>query len=140
MLIRKLQKHLGSLRGQRIAVLGLSFKPDTDDTRDAPAIHIARRLVELGAKVTGHDPVVRSLPQLPSVKVSDDPFTAADRADATVIVTEWKDYQELDLTRLASAMAGTLVLDGRNCLDPDAVAAAGLQYEGIGRAGHRRRS
>jgi nucleotide sugar dehydrogenase len=136
--IRKLQRHLGSLRGQRIAIFGLSFKPDTDDIRDAPALHIAKRLVELGASVTAHDPVVRSLDRLPAVKVSDDAFTAADRADAVVIVTEWQDYRDLDLERLASSMAGDLVLDGRNCMDPDAVAAAGLLYEGIGRAGHRR--
>ena len=135
--IRKLQRHLGSLRGKRVALFGLSFKPDTDDTRDAPAIHIARRLVELGATVTAHDPVVRSLAQLPAVKVSDDPFTAADRADAAVVVTEWRDYREIDLDRLAGVMEGRLVLDGRNCLDPDAVTAAGLLYEGIGRAGHQ---
>lgn len=134
--IRKLQRQLGSLRGQRIALLGLSFKPDTDDTRDAPAIHIARRLVELGASVTAHDPVVKSLPRLPAVKVTDNPYAAADRSDAVVIVTEWQEYRDLDFSRLAGLMAGRLVLDGRNCLSPDSVTSAGLRYEGIGRAGH----
>ena len=134
--IRKLQRHLGSLRGKRIALLGLAFKPDTDDTRDAPAIHIARRLIELGASVTAHDPVVQSLPQVPGAKVADDAYTAATRADAVAIVTEWEEYGRLDLERMARDMAGTLVIDGRNCLDPAAVRAAGLDYEGIGRAGH----
>ena len=133
--IRKLQRHLGSLRGQRIAVLGLSFKPDTDDTRDAPAIHIARRLVELRASVAAHDPVVKSLPRVPAVKVTDDPYTAADRSDAVVIVTEWPEYRSLDFARLETLMSGRLVLDGRNCLNQADVAAAGLVYEGIGRGG-----
>ena len=133
--IRKLQRHLGSLRGKRIAILGLAFKPDTDDTRDAPAIHIARRLVELGASVTAHDPVVKSMRRLPAVKVADDAYTAADRADATVVITEWDEYRTLDFSRLASAMDGKLVIDGRNCLDPAKAEAAGLAYEGIGRAG-----
>jgi nucleotide sugar dehydrogenase len=134
--IRKLQRHLGSLRGKRIALLGLAFKPDTDDTRDAPAIHIARRLVELGASVVAHDPVVKSLAQLPAVKVADEAATAADRADAIVVVTEWQQYRELDFVALAANMAGRLVIDGRNCLDPQAVVDAGLAYEGIGRAGY----
>lgn len=134
--IRKLQRHLGSLRGKRIALLGLAFKPDTDDIRDAPAIHIARRLVELGASATAHDPVVKSLSRLPAVKVSDDAYTGADRADAVVVITEWNEYRNLDFDRLAGTMAGRLVIDGRNCLDPVRVEAAGLAYEGIGRAGH----
>jgi nucleotide sugar dehydrogenase len=134
--IRKLQRHLGSLRGKRVALLGLAFKPDTDDTRDAPAIHIARRLIELGASVTAHDPVVRSLPQLATVKVADDPYTAATRANAVAVVTEWQEYRSLAFDRIASVMAGRLVIDGRNCLDPDAVEGSGLVYEGIGRAGH----
>ena len=136
--IRKLQRHLGSLRGKRIALLGLAFKPDTDDTRDAPALHIARRLIELGASVTAHDPVVRTLPQLPGVKVADDPYTAATRADAIAVVTEWSEYRELDFDRVAAAMAGRFVIDGRNCLDQEGVEASGLTYEGIGRAGHAR--
>ena len=133
--IRKLQRHLGSLRGQRVAVFGLAFKPDTDDIRDAPAIHIARRLVELGATVSAHDPVVHALPHLPAVKVADDPFTAADRADAVVVITEWDLYRSLDFDRLADAMGGRLVIDGRNCLDAGLVEKSGLNYEGIGRAG-----
>ncbi len=135
--IRKLQRHLSALRGRRVALLGLSFKPNTDDIRDAPAIHIAKQLLALGAVVTAHDPVVHSLPNLPSVIVTKDVFTATDRADAAVIITEWQDYKSLDFERVAASMAGTLVVDGRNCLDPDAVGKAGLRYEGIGRAGHQ---
>ena len=134
--IRKLQRHLGSLRGKRVALLGLAFKPGTDDIRDAPAIHIARRLGELGASVAAHDPVVRSLPQVAALKVADDPYTAAARADAVAVVTEWKEYRDLDFNRLIGVMAGRLIIDGRNCLDQDAAEAAGLTYEGIGRAGH----
>ena len=132
---RKLQRHLGSVRGKRVAILGLAFKPDTDDTRDAPAIHIARRLTELGASVAAHDPVVRSLPQVADVKVADDPYTAAARADAVAVITEWNAYRDLDFNRLSDVMAGRLVIDGRNCLDKKAVEAAGLTYDGIGRAG-----
>ena len=75
------------------------------------------------------------LPQLPLLKVADDPLTAADRADAVVVVTEWQDYRSLEFGAVAGAMNGRLVVDGRNCLDPDAVEASGLLYEGIGRAG-----
>jgi nucleotide sugar dehydrogenase len=133
--IRKLQRHLGSLRGRRVALFGLSFKPDTDDIRDAPAAHIARRLVELGATVNAHDPVVTSLPQALTVKVADDPYTAASRADAVVVVTDWETYRNLDFSALAAEMKGRLLIDGRNCVDPQAAVAAGLVYEGIGRSG-----
>ena len=80
--------------------------------------------------------MVKSLAQLPAVKVADEAATAADRADAIVVVTEWQQYRELDFVALAANMAGRLVIDGRNCLDPQAVVDAGLAYEGIGRAGY----
>ncbi len=97
-------------------------------------MHIARRLVELGATVSAHDPVVKSLPQVPALKIADDPYAAADRADAVVVVTEWRAYRDLDFPALAAAMTGRLLIDGRNCIEPGAAAAAGLAYEGIGRS------
>jgi nucleotide sugar dehydrogenase len=133
--VRKLQAHLGALRGKRITLLGLSFKPGTDDTRDSPAVGIARKLHQLGAVVTAHDPVVVDLPGAAGVRVVPDYPTAVDRADAVVLVTEWPEYRAMDLDRIARTMHGTLVIDGRNALDRDAVLAAGLQYEGIGRRG-----
>jgi nucleotide sugar dehydrogenase len=133
--VRKLQTHLGALRGKRISLLGLSFKPGTDDTRDSPALGIAKKLQQLGAVVTAHDPVVVELPAATGVRIVPDPLTALDRADAVVLVTEWPEYRALDLDRVAGAMHGTLVIDGRNALDREAVLAAGLEYEGIGRRG-----
>ncbi|MDJ0961903.1 MAG: UDP-glucose/GDP-mannose dehydrogenase family protein [Acidimicrobiia bacterium] len=133
--VRKLQTHLGALRGKRIALLGLAFKPGTDDTRDSPAVGIARKLQQLGAVVTAHDPVVVDLPGASALRIAADHTTAIDRADAVVLVTEWPQYQTLDFTEVAAAMAGTLLIDGRNALDREAVVAAGLDYEGIGRRG-----
>lgn len=133
--VRKLQTHLGALRGKRIALLGLAFKPGTDDTRDSPAVGIARKLQQLGAVVTAHDPVVVDLPGVGGVRITADPLLAADRADAVVLVTEWPEYRTMDYAKLAEAMNGPLVIDGRNALDRDAVTAAGLEYEGIGRKG-----
>jgi nucleotide sugar dehydrogenase len=130
---RRLQKHLGTLRGKRIALLGLAFKPGTDDTRDAPAVDIARQLDELGATVSGYDPIVTELPEAPNVRIATDPYAAVERADAVVLVTEWPELVALDLRLAAEAMAGKVLIDGRNALDPVAATAAGLSYEGIGR-------
>jgi UDPglucose 6-dehydrogenase len=133
--VRKLQVHLGALRGKRVALLGLSFKPGTDDTRDSPAVGIARKLEQLGAVVVAHDPVVVDFPQVPSLRVVPDVYDALHRVDAAVVVTEWREYLTLDFGRVAAAMGGSLVMDGRNALDPAAVRAHGLAYEGIGRRG-----
>lgn len=132
-LVHKLQQHLRPLRGSRIALLGLSFKPNTDDIRDAPAITIARSLMEKGAIVRGYDPMVKSIPELPSLQTAPDPYSALDRADALILVTEWAELVNLDFAEVAARMRGTLVLDGRNCFDPAVVAKAGLVYEGIGK-------
>ncbi len=133
--VRKLQSHLGALRGKRIALLGLAFKPGTDDTRDSPAVGIARKLQQLGAVVTAHDPVVVDLPGAAGLRIAADHMSAIDRADAVVLVTEWPSYRALDFAAIAAAMHGTLLIDGRNALDREAVLAAGLEYEGIGRRG-----
>lgn len=131
--LRKLQTHLKTLKGRRIALLGLAFKPGTDDLRDAPALDLARRLLDTGAVVSAYDPVVKTLPDhLGGVRIATDPFDAADRADAVVVVTEWDEFAELDLERLAEVMSGRLVVDGRNCLPNELAQASALNLVGVG--------
>ena len=130
--VRKLQRELKILKGRRIALLGLAFKPGTDDLRDAPSLGIARRLLNRGALVSAFDPVVKDLPEDWPVRIGTDPYDAAERADAVVLVTEWPEFEDIDYAQLAKVMAGTLVLDGRNALDPSAARAAGLRLIGTG--------
>jgi len=133
--IGKLQKHLGSLVGRTICLLGLAFKPNTDDMREASSLVLTDRLQADGAKVRVYDPVAeheaRTL--IPGVHFASDALDAADGADAVVLVTEWEEFVALDWAQVAGRMAGKLVLDGRNALDVGAIRAAGLTYEGIGR-------
>ena len=132
--IGKLQKHLGTLVGKEIALLGLAFKPETDDMREASSLVLAARLLADGASVRAYDPVseeeARTL--MPGVGFADAALEVVEDADAVVLVTEWTEFKQLDWTAVAQRMAGDLVLDGRNSLDPVAVRAAGLSYEGIG--------
>jgi UDPglucose 6-dehydrogenase len=130
--VQKLQKHLGRLRGKRVALLGLAFKPNTDDTREAPSLVLASRLLAEGAEVRAWDPV--AVPELQGVKLLDTPLAAVRGADAAVIVTEWPELAGLPSEEVRAAMRHPLIIDGRNLLDPDAVRAAGFAYEGIGRA------
>jgi len=131
--VRKLQRELRVLKGRRIGLLGLAFKPGTDDLRDAPALDIARRLLAAGCVVSAFDPQVKKLPEdLDAVRVTTDAYDAAARADALVLVTEWPQFPELEPELLRRAMRGDLVLDGRNVLDEPSYAAAGLRVEGIG--------
>ncbi|HEX2287623.1 MAG TPA: UDP-glucose/GDP-mannose dehydrogenase family protein [Gaiellaceae bacterium] len=132
--IAKLQKHLGKLRGKRIALLGLSFKPNTDDMREAPSIVLASRLAAEGAEVRGWDPVARPGELLKGVAICDTVLDAVRDADAAVIVTEWPELRELPSEEMRDAMRNPLIVDGRNMLDPRAVEQAGFAYEGIGRA------
>jgi UDPglucose 6-dehydrogenase len=134
--IKKLQKHLGSLAGRKVALLGLAFKPDTDDMREASSLVLAARLQGEGATVVGFDPVAeeRARELLPSVELSGSAEDALDGADAVVLVTEWPEFAELEWARLAGRMANPLIVDGRNFLDPVQLRAAGFTYEGIGRA------
>jgi UDPglucose 6-dehydrogenase len=133
--ISKLQKHLGSLVGRTICLLGLAFKPNTDDMREASSLVLSARLQADGAKVRVFDPIseheARRL--IRGVHFASGALDAIDGADAVVLVTEWDEFVALDWSEVAARMAGTLVLDGRNALDREAVAAAGLTYEGIGR-------
>jgi UDPglucose 6-dehydrogenase len=131
--ISKLQKHLGKLRGKTVALLGLSFKPGTDDMREAPSLVLASRLLAEGAEVRAWDPVVRPTELLKGVQICDSVLDAVREADAAVIVTEWDDLRSLPSEQVRDAMAQPLIVDGRNLLDPEETRAAGFAYEGIGR-------
>jgi UDPglucose 6-dehydrogenase len=131
-IVERLKKDLHGLRGRRLALLGLAFKPGTDDLRDSPALGVAGRLLASGAMVSAYDPLVRQT-QLAGLRVAPGPYEAAVRADAVVLVTEWPEFLELDFARLRQTMRGDLLLDARNMFDPRTVTDAGLRYEGIGR-------
>ena len=134
-MIAKLEKHLGSLVGKRIALLGLAFKPDTDDMREATSLVLSALLQGEGAVVTAYDPVAEKSAAglLPSVELANSAAEALDGADAAVLVTEWNEFAELDWPALSESMARPLVVDGRNFLDAGALRDAGFTYEGIGR-------
>jgi UDPglucose 6-dehydrogenase len=134
-LIGKLNKHLGSLAGKRVTLLGLAFKPDTDDMREAASLILAARLESEGATVVAYDPVAeeRARELLPAVEMSQSAMDAVDGADAVILITEWPEFAELDWAEVAKRMNTPLLVDGRNFLDAEAVRAAGLTYEGIGR-------
>jgi UDPglucose 6-dehydrogenase len=132
---RKLQQHLKTLVGKRVALLGLAFKPNTDDLRSSPAVEIASELSKLGMRVSAFDPMVKELPrQLEGiVELAADALTAARDAEALLVVTEWSQFAQLDLGELGSVMRVPLLLDGRNLFDPAAARAAGFTYAGVGR-------
>jgi UDPglucose 6-dehydrogenase len=129
--LQKLERHLGKLRGKRIALLGLAFKPDTDDMREAPSLVLASRLLAEGAEVRGWDPIAR--PELQGVELCDSPLSAVTGADAAVIVTEWPHLLSFPSEETREAMRHPLIIDGRNHLEPAAVRALGFAYEGMGR-------
>jgi UDPglucose 6-dehydrogenase len=133
--IGKLHKHLGGLAGKRVALLGLAFKPNTDDMREASSLVLSARLHADGAHVVAYDPVAEEQAQLlvSGIEFGDSPLAAIEGADAVVLVTEWREFLELDWSEVATGMSGNVVVDGRNALDPEAVRTAGLIYEGIGR-------
>jgi UDPglucose 6-dehydrogenase len=138
----KLSKHLDSLVGKRVALLGLAFKPDTDDMREASSLVLASRLQGEGATVVAYDPVAadRARELLPGVEMADSVMGALDTADAAVLVTEWPEFAELEWSEVARRMGNPLLVDGRNFLDPAAIRAAGITYEAIGRPGAAERS
>jgi UDPglucose 6-dehydrogenase len=134
--ISKLQKHLGALPGKEIALLGVAFKPNTDDVREATSLVLAGRLAGEGANVRVYDPVVgdKAEHMLAGARITESALDAVDGADAVVLVTEWPEFAELDWTgEVKSRMRVPLVVDGRNFLDRDALVDAGFTYEGIGR-------
>jgi UDPglucose 6-dehydrogenase len=133
--IGKLEKHLGTLVGKHVALLGLAFKPNTDDMREATSLVLSARLTAAGAQVSAYDPIAEDEARrlMPGLEFADDAIDAVRGADAVVLVTEWDEFKNIDLRAVAEAMAGDVLIDGRNALDPGAVRAAGLVYEGIGR-------
>jgi hypothetical protein len=131
--VQKLQKHLGKLRGKKIALLGLAFKAGTDDMREAPSLVLASRLLAEGAEVRAWDPVARPGELMKGAVLVDSVLDAVRGADAAVIVTEWDELRGLASKDVHDAMARPLILDGRNLLDPAETRAAGFAYEGIGR-------
>jgi UDPglucose 6-dehydrogenase len=133
--IQKLQAHLGQLRGRTVALLGLAFKPHTNDMRGAPSLVLAPRLITEGAIVRAWDPVAleEARARLAGVEFSDSILEAVDDADAAVVVTEWPELRDLASSEVRQAMRTPLIVDGRNMLDPATVRAAGFSYESVGR-------
>ena len=125
----------GSIRGKTIAVLGLTFKPNTDDTRDSPALPLITALQDLGAAVRGYDPagMEQAKSQLPSIAYCSTSYAAAEGADAVVIATEWEQFRALDLDRLRGVMAQPLIVDLRNVYRPDEMKRAEFRYVSVGR-------
>ncbi len=126
---------LWNLEGKRIAMLGLAFKPGTDDVRFSPALSLARRLLDRGASVIGHDPQANRNAQeeLAGLEVHEDPYAAAEGAHCLVLATEWDEYRSLDLPRLSRSMAYPTLVDARNALDPQRARFAGFSYHPVGR-------
>jgi UDPglucose 6-dehydrogenase len=136
LLFDKAVKHLGSLAGKRCAVWGLAFKPKTDDMREAPSLTLVQLLAGAGAEVVAHDPVAAEVarPLLgPHVRLAEEPYAAAEGADALFLITEWNEFRSPDYERLAQIMRGRVLLDGRNVWDAQRARQAGFTYFGVGR-------
>jgi nucleotide sugar dehydrogenase len=134
--VERLRDRLATFQGRRITILGLSFKPGTDDTRDSPAVAVADRLIEAGAEVIAYDPMVKRVEGSPDIVIVNDPISAAQGSSAVLLMTDWPEFARIDVGALAKSMRGTLLMDGRNLLDPDDVVRAGLEYVGVGRPAH----
>ncbi len=135
MVLEKLKRALWILRGKRIGLLGLAFKPDTDDVREAPALAIARRLLDEGAEVRGYDPqaATKAKQALSELTICADPYAVATQAEAIILCTEWAEFLGLDWARVKAQMVRPLILDGRNALDCEKLTSLGFEYIGIGR-------
>jgi UDPglucose 6-dehydrogenase len=133
--VQKLQNHLGSLVDKRVALLGLAFKPHTDDMREASSLVLAARLEGEGAEVVAYDPVAGGVARelFDGVEFRDSALETLEGADAAILVTEWPEFAELDWSAAAETMARPLLIDGRNFLDSSQLQSAGFEYEGIGR-------
>jgi UDPglucose 6-dehydrogenase len=126
---------LGDLHGRVVGLLGLSFKPNTDDMREAPSLEVARLLTEAGARLRAYDPVAmpRAAELMPEVEMAETPYALAEGADALVVCTEWNEFKQLDLERIHGAMRQPVVVDGRNLYEPADMLRLGFRYRGIGR-------
>jgi UDPglucose 6-dehydrogenase len=134
-MLKKIMNLVGDLRGKTVAVLGLAFKPETDDMREAPSIDIVRYLLEQGAQVKAYDPVAKSeaMKVLPDVTYADDEYAAVTGADALVFVTEWNQFRALDMKRIRDLMKTPKIADLRNIYEPEDMREFGFQYVGVGR-------
>jgi UDPglucose 6-dehydrogenase len=135
-LLQKMEKHFDTLKGKRIAVWGLAFKPRTDDMRDAPSIELVEGLLAAGAKVQAFDPVAMPVARktfAARISYADSSYDALAGADALAIVTEWNEFREPNFTRMRKLMRGPVIFDGRNLYSPDQMKAQGFTYYSIGR-------
>ncbi len=132
---RKIKETLWILEDQKVAVLGLAFKPNTDDMRNAPAIKIIKRLQAEGARVSAYDPkaMEKAKEDLPDIEYCPDPYQAAEGAEALVILTEWNEFKEMNLERMKELLHQPIVIDGRNIYDPERMAEMGFTYSSVGR-------
>jgi len=133
--VNQVQEMVGDLSGKVVGLLGLSFKPNTDDMRDAPAVTLADGLLARGAVVRAYDPVAMKVadPLLPSVEMFDDPYSMAEGCHALMVVTDWNEFKQLDLKRVKDLMTEPVMFDGRNIYDPEFMARVGFKYRGVGR-------
>jgi UDPglucose 6-dehydrogenase len=135
MIIERLEDMLGGLGGKTIGLLGLAFKANTDDMREAPSLDVADKLTAAGAAVKGYDPVAMEVaaPLLPQVTMVKDAYELAEGSDAVVVITEWNEFINLDLERVRDSMNSPVLLDGRNIYQPEAMRELGFTYHGVGR-------
>jgi UDPglucose 6-dehydrogenase len=131
----QVEKMLGGLKGKTVGLLGLAFKENTDDMRDAPSVDIANALISGGATVRGYDPVSRetAAPLMPAVKIFDDVYKMTEGCDALIVVTPWNEFKQLDLEKAKQLLKQPIIFDGRNIYDPIRMKEMGFQYKGIGR-------
>jgi UDPglucose 6-dehydrogenase len=133
--VDRLHDRVGILQGRRIALLGLAFKANTDDVREAPALDLIRLLQAEGAEIRAYDPVAMETAAavVQGVEFSPDAYTAVEGAEAAVIVTEWNEFKSLDLERLKELMARPILVDGRNLYEPEVLRSLGFEYIGVSR-------
>jgi UDPglucose 6-dehydrogenase len=142
LIVHKLREVLGTLDGKLIGMLGLAFKPNTDDMRDAPSVEVAHMMQREGAAVRGYDPVAMTVAAkiAPTVEMCGNPYELAEGCDALVLMTEWNEFKHLDLARLRSIMRTPVMVDGRNVYEPRTMLEAGFLYRGVGRGYNRDRT
>src|SRR5204862_5098649 len=138
LVLQKVRGTLGSVEDRTIGVLGLAFKPNTDDLREAPAIEIIHLLQSEGARVRAYDPAANEAARdmLPGVELCSDAYSVAEQADALILLTQWSEFRRLDLDRIRQAMKYPLLVDGRNLYDPKEMVSKGFFYQPIGRPSH----
>jgi UDPglucose 6-dehydrogenase len=138
--VRTVEALTGGIKGKTIGMLGLAFKPNTDDMRDAPSIDVAQELIAAGARVRAYDPVAMEVarPILPAVVMFDDPYSMAKGCDALMVNTEWNEFKQLDLARIKGLLKKPVIFDGRNIYDPEVMKSLGFTYLGMGRGSNNR--